>query len=94
MRRSIPIDIAAIVSDLVDPSPVTKIISVSSNEPDDGPGDGNRSPDWQITGDLTLLLRAERSGRGTGRIYTITVESRDSFGNAAVQTVTVFVPKE
>ena len=93
-HKMVPVDIAAVVSDLVDPSPVTKIISVSSNEPDDGPGDGNRSPDWQITGDLTLLLRAERSGRGTGRIYTITVESRDSSGNAAVQTVTVFVPKE
>jgi hypothetical protein len=93
-HKMVPIDIAAVVSDLVDPSPVTKIISVSSNEPDNGPGDGNRSPDWQITGDLTLLLRAERSGRGTGRIYTITVESRDSSGNAAVQTVTVFVPKE
>ena len=93
-HKMVPVDIAAVVSDLVDPSPVTKIISVSSNEPDNGPGDGNRSPDWQITGDLTLLLRAERSGRGTGRIYTITVESRDSSGNAAVQTVTVFVPKE
>jgi hypothetical protein len=54
-HKMVPIDIAAVVSDLVDPSPVTKIISVSSNEPDDGPGDGNRSPDWQITGDLTLL---------------------------------------
>ena len=93
-HKMVPISIAAVVSDLVDPSPITRIISVSSNEPDNGRGDGNRSPDWQITGDLTLLLRAERSGRGTGRTYTITVESSDSFGNAAVQTVTVFVPKE
>ena len=88
------VNIAAVVSDLVDPAPVTKIISVTSNEPIDGPGDGHSSPDWQITGDLTLLVRAERSGEGTGRIYTITVESRDSFGNAALQTVTVSVPIE
>ena len=93
-HKMVRVNIAAVVSDLVDPAPVTKIISVTSNEPIDGPGDGHSSPDWQITGDLTLLVRSERSGEGTGRIYTITVESRDSFGNAALQTVTVTVPLE
>lgn len=93
-HKMVRVSLAAVVSDLVDPSPTTRIISVTSNESDDGPGDGHTTSDWRITGDLTLLLRAERSGEGTGRIYTITVESRDSFGNASTQTVTVSVPLE
>jgi len=39
-------------------------------------------------------LRAERAGTGTGRIYTITIFSKDTLGNAASQTVTVTVPHE
>jgi hypothetical protein len=47
-----------------------------------------------VTGDLTLDLRAERSGTGSGRTYTITVVATDSAGNAsAPKTVTVFVPR-
>jgi hypothetical protein len=38
-----------------------------------------------------LKVRAERSGSGDGRVYTITVESRDEFGNASTKTVTVTV---
>jgi hypothetical protein len=43
---------------------------------------------------LTLTLRAECSNRGTGRVYTITVESRDAAGNASTRTVTVTVPRK
>ncbi len=46
-----------------------------------------------ITGDLTLLLRAERSPHGTGRVYTITVESRDSSGNASTSSLNVEVAR-
>ena len=92
-HKMVPVTITADVTDVVDPSPVTRIISVTSNEPANGNGDGNSAPDWEITGDLTLNLRAERSGTGSGRIYTITVESRDNAGNVSTQTVTVTVPK-
>jgi rhamnogalacturonan endolyase len=91
-HKMVEVNITAVVSDIVDPAPVTRIISVESNEPVNGEDDGNTAPDWEITGDLTLNLRAERSGVGTGRIYTITVESRDRFGNASTQTVAVSVP--
>ena len=81
------------VSDAADPSPVTRIVSVASNEPVNGPGDGSTAPDWVLTGALTLDLRAERSAQGSGRVYTITVESRDRFGNASLRTAAVEVPR-
>jgi hypothetical protein len=64
---------------------------VSSSQPINGPGDGNTAPDWEITGPLTLNLRAERMGEGSGRVYTITVESRDAFGNISTGTVQILV---
>jgi len=70
-----------------------KIINVTSSEPDNGLGDGDTVGDIVITGPLTLNLRAERSGKGNGRTYTITVEARDAAGNATTKTCTVFVPK-
>ena len=72
--------------------PETRIVSVKSNEPVNGTGDGDTAPDWEVTGALTLNLRAERAGGG-GRVYVITVESRGDSGNASTRTVTVTVPK-
>ncbi len=70
------------------------ITSVTSDEPVNGLGDGNTAPDWSITGALTLLLRAERSGRGDGRVYTIGVTSTDAAGNATTTFTTVVVPHD
>lgn len=72
-----------------------RIVSVTSNQPINGTGDGNTSPDWVITGDLTVLLRAERAGNiKTDRVYTITVECADTFGNTVRQNVFVTVPHD
>jgi hypothetical protein len=62
-----------------------RIVSVTSNEAGDD--------DWQITGNLTVNVRAERAGKGTGRVYTITVACTDAAGNVATSTVTVAVPR-
>ena len=90
-HRMVPITLVAALSDNRDPELTARIVSVSSNEPANGHGDGDTEPDWNVTGDLTLELRAERSGRGTGRVYTITVESVDRAGNVGRQTVQVAV---
>jgi len=50
------------------------------------------APDWEITGAHTLNLRAERLGKGPGRIYTIIVECKDSSGNVSIGSVDVTVP--
>ena len=67
-------------------------MSVTSNEPVNELGDGNTSPDWEITGDLTLNLRAERSGRGMGRVYSIMVETTDGLNPPTRARVQVRVP--
>lgn len=71
-----------------------RIVSVQSNEPENGLGDGDTAPDWEITGDLTLNLRAERAGTGSGRVYTVTVECTNVFGNTATATTEVVVPHD
>jgi hypothetical protein len=88
------VQVHAIVSDAVDPAPVCRVRSVSSNEPVDGPGDGDTAPDWIVGPGLSVDLRAERAGGGSGRIYTITVECVDAAGNRSLpQTVTISVPR-
>ncbi|HVF50625.1 MAG TPA: proprotein convertase P-domain-containing protein [Pyrinomonadaceae bacterium] len=68
------------------------VLSVTSNEPVNGLGDGDTAPDWVIIDDHHVQLRAERSGKGSGRIYTIKVTCTDAAGNATVKTTTVNVP--
>lgn len=91
-HKLVAVTLAAQVVDAADPAPVTRILGVACNEPVNGPGDGHTAPDWEITGPLSLQLRAERAGSGPGRIYTITVEGRDAAGNTATRTVNVTVP--
>src|SRR5262249_36090183 len=67
----------------------SKIISVASDEPVVAPG-----PDWVITGDLTLQLRAARLNTGVGRHYTIGIQCTDDAGNTAVGSVVVTVPHD
>ncbi|MBU1486493.1 HYR domain-containing protein [bacterium] len=80
-------------TDICDAAP-TVIVSVASNEPINGTGDGDTEPDWEINADGTVWLRAERSGTGTGRIYTITVTVTDASGKIAIATGTVSVPHD
>jgi hypothetical protein len=65
-----------------------RIVQVQS----DGPGAA--AGDVEVTGPLTLKLRASRNPRGSTRTYTITVECRDAAGNSTVGTTTVRVPGE
>ncbi|CAM3555252.1 glycosyl hydrolase [Paenibacillus lupini] len=73
-----------------------KLISVTSNEPDNGLGDGDKPGDIQNanigTADTSIQLRAERSGKGSGRVYTMTYEASDYAGNRTKATVDVTVP--
>ena len=72
---------------------VCAIKAISSNEPDNGLGDGDTANDVGPTSGLTTSLRAERSGGGNGRVYTITVACSDRAGNTSSSSVGVTVPK-
>jgi hypothetical protein len=68
-------------------------LSVTSNEPINGTGDGDMAPDWEIVDAHHVRLRAERAGTGSGRIYTIMITCVDATGNSSSRSVTVNVPK-
>ena len=91
-HKMVPVRVTALVTDacgLVR----TRIVAIRSNEPENGTGDGDTAPDWEITGPLSANLRAERAGKGAGRVYTITVQAADESGNIATGRVSVTVPK-
>lgn len=99
-HKMVQVTLNASVSDNCDPSPIFVLTSVTSNEPDDakGIGDGNTKNDIQGadigTEDYVVYLRAERSGRGTGRVYTISYTATDASSNSTTVSITVNVPHD
>ena len=84
------------VADACDANPAIQLLSISSSEPDDGLGDGDTANDIQGadpgTDDREFGLRAERSGRRDGRVYTVTYQATDASGNKAQTQATTTVP--
>jgi len=72
------------------------ILSIYSDEPEDviGKGDGNTVDDIVILGPSSFKVRSERQGTGNGRVYGITFEVSDSFGNSTTATVFLGVPHD
>jgi Tol biopolymer transport system component len=85
-NNMVPVALAVELTDNSDPAPVCQITDVTSNEAAESA--------WQITGPLTLDLRAQRFGMGTARIYTITVSCTNSSQLSSSATVTVSVPHD
>ena len=73
-----------------------ELLSVSSDEPDEGTGDGDFPNDIQgaeiFTDDINFEVRAERMGGGDGRTYTATYQVEDGAENQAQGVATVDVP--
>jgi hypothetical protein len=78
--------------------PIAVLLSVSSSEPDDAPGSGDGQTTGDIQGadigtaDYLFMLRSERDGAGTGRIYTASYSVTDEAGNSSSASDTVAVP--
>jgi hypothetical protein len=78
------------------------INSVTQDEPTNGLGDGDTRIDAFIhhytDKDDTVDLRAERSGKGDGRVYKITFTASDpettALGNSPTGTIKVIVPHD
>lgn len=94
-HKMVPITVKAKVTDACGPT-TWEILSVTSNQAADEKGSGNTSPDWKITGDHTVSLRAERSGKiKSDRVYTIKIQATDEAGNLSeTSTVKVTVPHD
>ncbi len=99
-HKLVEIEASVIVTDVCDPDASFVLTSITSDEPDDGLGDGDAENDIQEaefgTADTKFKLRAERAGIGDGRTYTIVYTAYDSCDttpeNTATATVYVFVP--
>ena len=86
--------VAIAIDGVVDPDGdpiVVTATDVVSNEPDDAPGSGNTAPDAQLN---PLAVRAERSGQGNGRVYTIAFIADDGRGGRCSGTVQVCIPHD
>lgn len=68
---------------------VCRIDGVTSSE-----GGNEHEPDVQISGGLTVNLRAERNGNAVGRVYTIQVSCADAAGNTSASSTSVAVPHD
>jgi DNA-binding beta-propeller fold protein YncE len=74
---------------------MTAVTGVNQDEPLNGLGDGDTSPDAQ-PGPISnqVYLRAERSGPGDGRVYRISFVVTDGRGGSCTGTTTVGVPHD
>jgi uncharacterized repeat protein (TIGR01451 family) len=93
-HRMVNVTVSYDVTDNCPLPPGSCTLSVTSNEPVLGHGSGHTSPDWIVLDDHHVLLRAEREGNGSGRIYTITITCTDSGGNSSSEQVEVTVPHD
>jgi hypothetical protein len=76
-----------------DSDPVT-ITRLMQDEPVNGLGDGDTSPDATGVGTSRVKVRAERSGIGDGRVYHIGFTADDGKGSPRTGEVTVCVPHD
>jgi uncharacterized repeat protein (TIGR01451 family) len=97
-HKMVPITASVTVTDTLSGPVGFSLTAVTSNEPDDGLGDGDMPNDiqgWSIgTPDTSGSLRAERSGKGTDRIYTLSYTASDMAGNSTPCSTTVTVPHD
>jgi hypothetical protein len=66
------------------------ILGVTQDEPVDGLGAGDTAPDAAIQTE-SVLVRAERSGLGDGRVYKVNFKATDEYGDSCSGSVDVKV---
>lgn len=95
-HKLVDITASVYVVDNCDTNPSFVLSSIYSDEEENGKGDGNTSDDIQSavinTPDTEFKLRAERSGKGEGRIYSINYIASDASDNDITSAVEVTVP--
>ena len=85
------------ISGVTDPEgdPVTiQVTGITQDEPVNGLGDGDTSPDGFGVGTSQVALRAERSGTGNGRLYVVSFSASDGKGGTCAGKVAIGVPHD
>lgn len=85
------------ISGIVDPDGGVVVITITAiyqDEPTNGLGDGDQSPDGTGIGTDTASLRVERSGTGDGRVYHVMFEASDGNDGFCTGEVLVTVPHD
>lgn len=85
------------VSGVTDPDhdPITlRVTAITQDEPVNGLGDGDTSPDGFGVGTSSARVRAERSGTANGRVYRISFTAEDGKGGSCTRAVGVGVPHD
>ncbi len=90
-HQYVTVETTVVVFDPSDPSPTITLTSTTSNEPDNDRSDGNTVNEVVVIDDFAFKLRAERSERGSGRIYTIAYTVTNMFGDYVEGFATVIV---
>jgi hypothetical protein len=99
-HRMVPVGVSWQAIDACDAAAAVALVSAASSELDDAPREGDGRTTGDIAGadvgkpDGTILLRAERSASGSGRVYELTYAARDASGNAASSLALVMVPRD
>ncbi|HIJ79233.1 MAG: HYR domain-containing protein [Desulfobulbaceae bacterium] len=93
------IDLTATTESGADLSSNARLVSVTSDEPEDAiekkgnsKGDGNTRNDIVIIDNNTVQVRVERSGGGDGRVYTFNYQITDQAGKVSTASTSVGVP--
>jgi probable HAF family extracellular repeat protein len=89
-HKLVPVRIAGVTDPEGSPVTIT-IVRVTQDEPVNGLGDGDTSPDAVLQG-ASVLLRAERAGTGNGREYRVEFTAEDGEGGVCAGAVSVAVP--
>ncbi len=88
------VSVEVVVEDDTDLEPMVELVGVVSTEPFDGQGDGHTEDDIQVDEEGRIFVRAERSGSGNDRIYTVTYRATDAAGNVGFGSLDFLVPHD
>ena len=101
-HKFVDVIIIGIAFDICDINPDIDV-SVEVIDAESGDGGPEHEPDFEIVSatidedgivDIVVSLRAESSGKGDGRTYSITATVTDESGNSGTDTAEVFVPHD
>ena len=90
--HTVNIDDCVKVKDACDDDLDIAFISLTSDEGENGQGDGNTSSDVQFTDCQNLALRSERQGGSDGRVYSAKWRATDDSGNITEGICKIVVP--